>query len=313
MDWLLRLEAHPDDRSVRTEFEAWLGRPANEAAFDEMKRVWARLDALATPVDEPEAKALPPLPAIAAVPSARPSLLRRSLALAAVALIACAAALSWPALRLQLEADHLTGTAETRTLRLEDGSLAMLDAQSAVSVNFTAGQREIVLLEGSAFFEVVPSTERPFVVRAADVSVTVVGTAFAVQTNSRQVAVSVQSGIVRVASAVGAPPATLTRGERLTIDRATRHDVRSEVAPEDVAAWRDGRLIVHDMPLRAVADELGRYQSGVIVFEDSAMADRRVNGVFNLRRPVEALTAAVDTQSGRIRLVTPYFMLISGK
>lgn len=312
MDWLLRLEAHPDDRSVRTDFEAWRSLPTNEAAFDEMKRVWSRLDGLAAPVDASELEPLPSMPAIAAAQAKPPSLLRRSFAVAAVALIACAAVLSWPMLRLQIEADHLTGTAETRTLRLEDGSLAMLDAQSAVSVNFTAGQREIVLLEGNAFFEVVPSTERPFVVRAGDVAVTVVGTAFAVQTNPRQVSVSVQSGVVRVASASGAPPATLTRGERLTIDRTTRQDVRSEVPTEDIAAWRDGRLVVHDMPLRAVADELGRYHSGLIVFQDSAMADRLVNGVFNLRRPVEALSAAVDTQNGRIHSITPYLTLVSG-
>lgn len=313
MDWLLRLEAHPDDSSVRTEFEAWCSRPANEAAFDEMERVWSRLDGLAAPAGEAEGEALPSMPAIAAIQARRPSLVGRSLALVAVALIACAAVLSWPMLRLQFEADHLTGTAETRTLRLEDGSLAMLDAQSAVSVNFTAGQREIVLLEGNVFFEVVPSTERPFVVRAGDVSVTVVGTAFAVQTNPRQVSVLVQSGVVRVASAAGAPMSTLTRGEQITIDRATRRDVLSAVAPEDVASWRDGRLVVHNMPLRAVADELGRYHSGMIVFQDAAMADRLVNGVFNLRRPGEALSAAVDTQNGRIRSVTPYFMLVSGK
>jgi len=313
MDWLLRLETHPGDRLVRMEFEAWLSRPANKAAFDEMKCVWSRLDGLAAPAGEIEAEVLPSMPAIAAAQSARPSLVRRSLALAAIVLIACATVLSYPALRLQLKADHLTGTAETRTLRLEDGSLATLDAQSAVSVNFSAGQREIVLLDGNAFFEVVPSTERPFVVRAGDVAVTVVGTAFAVQTNPWQVSVSVQSGIVRVSGAVGAPPATLIRGERLTIDRATRRDVRSEVPPEDVASWRDGRLVVHNMPLRAVADELGRYHSGMIVFQDSAMADRLVNGVFNLRRPVEALSAAVDTQNGKIRSVTPYFLLVSGK
>lgn len=313
MDWLLRLETHPGDRLVRMEFEAWLSHPANKAAFDEMKCVWSRLDGLAAPAGEIEAEVLPSMPAIAAAQSARPSLVRRSLALAAIVLIACATVLSYPALRLQLKADHLTGTAETRTLRLEDGSLATLDAQSAVSVNFSAGQREIVLLDGNAFFEVVPSTERPFVVRAGDVAVTVVGTAFAVQTNPWQVSVSVQSGIVRVSGVVGAPPATLTRGERLTIDRATRRDVRSEVPPEDVASWRDGRLVVHNMPLRAVADELGRYHSGMIVFQDSAMADRLVNGVFNLRRPVEALSAAVDTQNGKIRSVTPYFLLVSGK
>lgn len=311
MDWLLRLEACPDDRSLRAEFEAWRRRPANESAFDDMKRVWSRLDGLAAEAPEAGALSIPSAAPAAARP--RPNLLWRSMAAAAVVLIACAAVLAYPALRLRLDADALTGIAETRSLRLEDGSLALLDARSAVAVNFTAGQREVVLLEGSAFFEVVPSTERPFVVRAGDVAVTVVGTAFAVQTNSLQVSVAVQSGTVRVAGAAGAQPAVLTRGQRLTIDRATRRDVQSEIAPEDVAAWRDGRLVVQDMPLRAVADELGRYQRGMIVFQQAAMADRLVSGVFNLRRPVEALAAAVDTQSGRIREVTPYLLLVSGK
>ncbi len=310
MDWLLRLEACPDDRSLRAEFEVWRRRPGNASAFDDMKRVWSRLDGLAAEAPQSQRVSMPSAPAVAVRP--RPGLFWRSMAVASVVLIAWAAVLAYPALRLRLDADALTGTAETRSLRLEDGSLALLDAQSAVAVNFTADRREVVLLEGSAFFEVVPSAERPFVVRAGGVAVTVVGTAFAVQTNSLQVSVAVQSGTVRVAGA-GMPPAVLTRGERLTIDRATRRDVRSEIAPEDVAAWRDGRLVVQDMPLRAVVDELGRYQSGMIVFQQAAMADRLVSGVFNLRRPTEALAAAVDTQSGRIREITPYLLLVSGK
>lgn len=313
MDWLLRLEACPDDRSLRAEFETWYRRPANMSAFDDMQRVWSRLDGLATPVAGPETLSLPSMPAIAAVKTVRTTVVRRSLAMAAALLVVCAAVLSYPALRLQMAADLVTGTAETRTMTLEDGSVARLDARSAVAVNYTAGQREVVLLEGNAFFEVVPSTERPFVVRAADVAVTVVGTAFAVQTNARQISVSVQSGVVRVASSGEAPVTTLTRGERLTVDRATRRDVRSEVPPEDVAPWRAGRLVVHDVPLRTVVEELGRYQSGMIVFQDTAMEDRLVTGVFNLRRPAEALAAAVDTQNGRVRSVTPYFMLVSGK
>lgn len=309
MDWLLRLEACPDDRSLRAEFDAWYRDPVNMSSFDDMKRVWGRLDGLATPATPP----LPSMPAIVAVKTVRTTAMRRPLALAAALLVVCAAVLSYPALRLQIEADLVTGLAETRTMALEDGSVARLDARSAVAVNYTAHQREVVLLEGNAFFEVVPSTERPFVVRAADVAVTVVGTAFAVRTNAQQISVSVQTGVVRVASSTDLPATTLTRGERLTIDRATRRDVRSAVAPEDVAAWREGRLIVQDMPLRAVVDELGRYHGGMIVFQDSAMADRLVSGVFNLRRPVEALAAAVDTQNGRIRTVTPYFTLVSGK
>ncbi len=124
MDWLLRLEAHPDDRVGQSGIRgmAQLSGERGRVRRDQARLVaarWSRCAGRGAGGDT-----LPSMPAIAAARSTRPSVLRRSFAFAAVALIACAAVLSWPALRLQLEADHLTGTAETRTLRLEDGSLA---------------------------------------------------------------------------------------------------------------------------------------------------------------------------------------------
>jgi transmembrane sensor len=318
MDWLLRLEAAPDDKALEDEFNTWLGHRQNQEAFAEMKRVWSGLDHFAA-VQRGERAAPHPGPVHRQSPatirrSGRFGRLRRYSAMAALALIAVAAFTFYPALLVRLEADALTGTAETRAMTFEDGSVAQLDAKSAVAVNYTADRREVLLLTGNAFFEVVPSTERPFVVRAADVTVTVVGTAFAVRTSLQLVSVSVQSGTVRVASGVGDTPATtLTRGQRITIDRDLRRMSRSEVSPDDVASWRQGRLVVHDVPLSAVVDEVGRYYDGIIVFQDSGMARRLVTGVFDLRRPLDALASAVDTQNGRVLQVTPYFVLVSRK
>jgi transmembrane sensor len=314
MDWLLRLEADPDDRALEAEFSRWLSHRPNEEAFAEMKRVWSGLDHFAAAqrgerADPHRGSVRRQIPVV--IPRSG-RFVRRYGALAAVALIAVAGFVFSPALLVRLEADALTGTAETRTMPLEDGSVAQLDAESAVAVNYSADRREVLLLTGNAFFEVVPSAERPFVVRAAGVTVTVVGTAFAVRTSSQLVSVSVQSGTVRVASGGSdTPETTLTRGERVTIDRDLRRMVRSEVSPDDVASWRGGRLVVHDVPLRTVVDEVGRYYGGMIVFEESGMAGRLVTGVFDLRRPLDALAAAVDTQSGRVRQIAPFLLLVS--
>jgi transmembrane sensor len=318
MDWLLRLEAAPDDKALEAEFNEWLGHRQNGEAFAEMKRVWSGLDRFAAAqraerADSPSAPFHGRTP-VAVPHSGRFGRLRRHGVIAAVVLIAVAAFVFHPALLVRLEADALTGTAETRTMTLEDGSIAQLDAKSAVAVNYNADRREVLLLAGNAFFEVVPSAERPFVVRAADVTVTVVGTGFAVRTSSRLVSVSVQSGTVQVSTGIGeGAVTTLTRGERVTIDRDLRRVARSDVSPDDVASWRAGRLVVHDVPLRTVADEIGRYYGGVILFGESGMASRLVTGVFDLRRPLDALAAAADTQSGHVRQVTPFLALVSGK
>jgi len=318
MDWLLRLEAAADDKALEAEFNEWLSHRQNEEAFAEMKRVWSGLDRFASAQREERSDPRPaqvdrPIPA-AILRGGRFGRLRRYGMMAALMLIAVSAFVFHPALLVRLEADVLTGTAETRATTLEDGSVAQLDARSAIAVNYTADRREVRLLAGNAFFEVVPSAERPFVVRAADVTATVVGTEFAVGTSARLVSVSVQSGAVQVASRSGDVAATtLTRGEQVTIDRDLRRMARSDVSPDDVASWRGGRLVVHDVPLRAVADEVGRYYGGMIVFQDSAMASRLVSGVFDLRRPLDALAAAADTQSGHIRQMTPFIVLVSGK
>jgi len=313
MDWLLRLDARPDDKGLRRDVDEWLGRcDANAAAFRDMKRVWSGLDRLASA----EAAAAAPTVGQPSIPpqaarSLRPRRLRLYAAGAVAAVAACVAIVAFPTLQMRLSADAITNVAERRSLSLGDGSVAMLDARSAVAVNYSSGLREISLLSGNAFFQVVPSADRPFVVRAGGVAVTVVGTAFAVGTTPTQVSVAVESGTVRVASHPGAS-AVLGAGQGLTVDRASGHETRIAVLPEDVGAWRAGRLVVHDVPLGAVVEQLGRYHNGFIVFQDRRIENELVSGVFDLARPVEALAAALDSQGGRVRSLTPYLLLVTG-
>ncbi|WP_296342612.1 FecR domain-containing protein [Reyranella sp.] len=78
--------------------------------------------------------------------------------------------------------------AEFRDLVLEDGSRVALDAGSAIAVDYTASQCSVWLLAGQAFFEDVPSRQRPFVVAASGIDVEIAGTAFNVATSENGVA-----------------------------------------------------------------------------------------------------------------------------
>lgn len=312
MDWLLRLEARPNDKALRTELDDWLQRhEANASAFRDMTQVWSSLDRLATIEGKPKTPAV--APTVQMNQPRRSRFLRYSAGVALAAAAACVAIVGLPVLQMHLAADAVTGVAERRNLTLDDGSIAMLDARSAISVNYSEGAREIVLLSGNAFFRVVPKADQPFVVRAGSVAVTVVGTAFSVGSSSGQVSVAVESGTVRVASRQDAVPAVLTAGEGLTVDRASGREARLAVLPQDVGAWREDRLVVHDVPLSAVVEELGRYHGGLIVFQDSGMAGELVTGVFDLSRPLEALSAAVDSQGGRVRSMTPYLLVVADR
>jgi transmembrane sensor len=91
-------------------------------------------------------------------------------------------------------------------LRLADGSVATpLDEASALSVREDAPQRVAIdLVRGRGRFDVTPRPERPFSVRAGDVTITVLGTVFTVERVADRIGVSVTRGRVLVDWGVGA-------------------------------------------------------------------------------------------------------------
>jgi transmembrane sensor len=90
-------------------------------------------------------------------------------------------------------------------LRLADGSVATpLDEGSALSVREDAPQRVAIdLVRGRGRFDVAPRPERPFSVRAGDVTITVLGTVFTVERVADRIGVSVARGRVLVDWGVG--------------------------------------------------------------------------------------------------------------
>lgn len=295
VDWRLRIEAAPDDEALRAALGAWL------AASEAHRSAWRDVERMT--------QVAAALPADYADPPRR----RPRLAFAALALAACIAFLFLPTLQLWLASDYQTATAELRRVTLEDGSVVSLDAASAIAVRYGAARREVALLSGRAFFEAVSAADRPFVVAVDDATVTVTGTTFDVRSSAQTTSVAVQSGTVEVALDHGRrPAAVLTRGQRLDIDRKSDRVFKANVPPDDVASWRNRRLVVDSATVAEVVEELGRHYPGVVLMRDRALGDRLVSGVFDLRQPIEALQAAVRTHDGSVTRITPYVVVISG-
>lgn len=303
VDWLVRIQAAPADAGARAGLDAWLASSdAHRRAYRSVERVWTLTGEL------PSAT---PASAGGIVDLSRVRRKRRTWALAAAVLAACVALWTFPSLKLRLQADHLTGVAELRELTLEDGSIVHLDADSAIAVRYDKGRREVALLAGQAFFKVVSAHDRPFVVTAGNVAVTVKGTAFDVGSSRDGVSVAVQSGTVEVVISGGERRvrSTLTVGERMVVDRQGV-SARSQVDPEDVASWREHRLVVDGATLGEVVDELGRHHRGVIMVSGRSLADRRITGVFDLRRPLEALHTVARAQHGSVMEISPYLTIV---
>lgn len=302
--WLLRLEEAPDDQTLRAEYEAWLAQSEqHRKAHETITLLWQNAEELGS---------LAPAQIPAKVGTLAPRNPRvRKFVWGAAALAACLAMLAFPAIQRRLVADLSTSVAETRTIELEDGSRASLDAASSIAVVYGPNQRTVTLLAGQAFFEVVPSAERPFVVSASDVKVMVTGTSFSVARSSNGIAIEVETGTVKV-SREGKLLAGLEAGQRARV-APSGATTRGTVTPDEVAAWRDHRIVVYQATIRDVVEQIGRYLPAAIVFRDKEIADRLVTGVIDLNRPEEALRSVVDMQKGAVTTITPYLVVISSR
>lgn len=331
MDWLLRLREAPDDPGLRRRVEAWVAAaPDHRRAWDRARETWQTLGevppATIAAWDRPPAAATGPTPTAAAPGIARaarglrrgrtPRRRRIGLAVAALATAACLALVLAPALLLRLQADHVTAAAEIRQITLGDGSVVRLAPESAIGLRFTAERRAVTLLAGDAFFDVAPDARRPFVVEAEDLRVRAIGTAFGVGLSERAISVEVVSGIVGVNSEGARSGGTLPfderldRGQALRFDRATRAVALERKAPGDLAAWRQGTLLVVDASIAEVVETLRRYRSGWIVIADDRLAAQRVNGLYDLRNPDGALRALVHPAGGQVHEITPLLRVL---
>ena len=318
----MRLSAAPADRTLHDAAEAWRARdPAHAVAWQQAERAW-RAVAFATPaetqVDRATADeaALSKVSSVTRTPRTRTS---RWMTVAVSLLAVLALSFSAPSLIGNFGADHSTGTAEHRSVGLQDGSTVELGAASAIDVEFNSTTRAVRLLRGEAFFSVKPGDVRAFTVRAGEVSVVVTGTAFNVRIDEGAVAVLVEHGSVEV-TMPGRAPGTeaktpilqeLKGGDQL-VSRPDGSIEQSRVPVVEAGSWRRHRLFVEGATVGEVINDLRRYDRGWIVVTDEALLRRRVTGLYDLRDPTEALRVLVGPFRAQVRPVPPLLTLVSG-
>ena len=308
--WLVALEDDPDDADLRVRIDAWRAAdPANESAWRDTAYVHG-LMAATKPGDA--------VPRQGDATGPRRDVRQRFRHRIAAGVVAAVAAglflLFAPGLVVRLQSDQVTAIAEVRSVNLDDGTVVLLGADSAIAVRYQDANRGVRLLKGEAFFQVAPDPRRPFRVVARDVEVTVLGTSFNVRLADDDGAeVEVATGIVQVANA-GENPAALLQleaGDRARLG-GTGMIERGLVQADEVAPWRHGQIVARDRPMADVIDELRRYYRGMIVVADDALRGRRVTGVYNLGDPKAALSAIVGAHGGSVRQVSPWLLVARG-
>jgi transmembrane sensor len=314
-DWLVLQTAGGLDSRAESAFETWIGRSAqHRAVYDELRRTWDSLEVLqSNPGDLLRHTAL--LHRRAQI-IRRPRRLAAALtALAATLLLVALGATIWLGdLATLMLADHRSAPGELRSVTLADGSHVDLGPASAIRVQFSATERRIELLNGSAFFHAVPQAlagGRPFVVETGRLSARALGTRFAVErlADRDTVAVAEHDVEVTLRGLDRAQSAVLSSGQTLRYRHGAALGVVGSIDPREIAAWRSGNLVFYQAPLGEVVAELNRYRRSRIAIMDDELAARVVSGVVRGDDPDGALKVVTDELRVR-KTESPFFVII---
>lgn len=295
----------------RRQIEMWRQAAAeNQRAFAEFESLWQRAAEKAPPtpnVDQAwqELSAQLGLPAeklpanLAALPKAQAPARAfywgdRYVWAAAAAILLAFAAILYQYLSYA-NALQTAGAAYGRreSIELPDGSLAELNSGSNIQFykNFSDTLRA-VMLSGEAYFE-VKAEARPFVVHTGHAQVKVLGTKFGVWARNEKTRVTVREGRVSLA-ALNAPQAAvvLTANQMSVCGRDSAPEPPRAANAGDMLAWREGKIVFDQTPLREVIGELERVYDVSIALSDPALGRMTITGAFH-NKPLEAVLASI--------------------
>lgn len=289
-EWLVRHDRGLTPRQ-QDEFLSWLAAsPAHRESFERHRRMWGDFNALAQ--WRPQHGTTP-----------NPDLLARHRRRspwrwAAPALLAAAAIaflLVWsPVLPPPGHETLAFEAAAYRQEKLPDGSVVDLNRGAHLIVQFSPGERRVLLVQGEAQFAVTKNPSRPFIVRAGGVDVRAVGTAFNVKLAGPNLEVLVTEGVVHVSQQAAAPvngaagastssgPATPTVLAALTAGQRTIIPMAAVVAPPAVVPatsreiaqlldWQPHLLDFDSTPLAEVVEAFNRRNTLRLVIGDDEL------------------------------------------
>jgi transmembrane sensor len=273
--WLVRREQPDWTDADQAGLTTWLAEdPAHKAAFWRLEHGWHLAGRLGSQrLGEP--------PFRARIPSTR-----AWMALAACLLVAVAIAFTVRAIVREPSTAAVriaTAVGSQRRVILADGSRLVVNTDSALRAAVDRSDRTVWLDRGEAYFEVAHDARHPFVIRAGDHRVTVLGTRFSVRREDNAVRVTVLEGRVRVedakvdggtAAIVAAGDVAVARGGSLLVA------ARSPAVVEEALSWRTGILTFDRTTLADAAAEFNRYNRVHLTITDDRAARLRVGGSF---------------------------------
>lgn len=210
-----------------------------------------------------------------------------------------------------LLADAATAVGQQRTLRLDDGSVIVLNTATAISTNLTAERRLVILRQGEIMITTGPDSamphKRPFWVLTPFGKMQALGTRFVVRLERDRARISVQEGAVELHPAGAGMSAVAYPGQSWWLADEGVQLAAPRKFSED--GFAEGVIAGENIRLADLLQELERYRRGTI-FCDPAVADLRISGVFHIENTDAILQFLVQTQALNVTYRTRFWVSV---
>ena len=191
-----------------------------------------------------------------------------------------------------------TGRGEDRHLVLSDGTKVWLNAESSLLYpKHFAGKERKVQLQGEGYFEVRHNAKCPFIVEAANLIATDLGTAFGIKVYiGKPAQVTLVSGCVAVRQKGESSSLVLKPNQMATLS-GDGFDV-TDVDTYPLVQRKSGLFYFHEVALVDVMKELGRWYHVKVVFENKNCLQTQVHFVAERKLSLEEVVRQLNELEG---------------
>ncbi len=189
-------------------------------------------------------------------------------------------------------------------VELADGTKVFLNSGSKLRFpqTFANQQQRVVVLDGEGYFEVTKIKEQPFVVKANQLNIKVLGTKFNVDAyaDNTSVSVALVEGSVVLQDNSGKDNKDLMQllpNQVATLNVTDRMLIKTDV-PDlyKYTAWINGRIVFFGDPIQTVVKKLSKWYNVDIVISDKRLEDYRFTGTF-INEPLEQVLNILSMSS----------------
>lgn len=162
--------------------------------------------------------------------------------------------------------------------KLPDGTEGWLGYNSELKYHVDSNDQRIVDLNGIAFFNVTHRPKQPFIVKTpSKLNIEVLGTKFNVTSYSEDNSCEVilEQGSIRL-NLQDEKVSEMHPNERVIYQSENNSIEKSSVNALDYVAWKDGKLILHDVSLEEICIKLGRFYNVEFKLETKKIENQKV-------------------------------------